>query len=259
MSSTSGTPTTGQPSNVNMETSSTDRTAQLYYNLDDPSLVTSFNEYPMPWGPTRTSCYFRSASLRPLGIWFRDLSEYGEVVEEGPEKLVIRLTHREPGSLLMVVWCAWVAKYLADGTLCTMEFEPLMPYQPVEVVFQNLEWTGPPISSTSPTTHGQDAAVPPSEGQQPAPQHPLVDYNYSNELNAQLAQIWAVNPAMFPMGPLAFQGHQMAPPYQEHQDAQYPSPPGNQTYRGGQGGGSNQHIRGQQGHRGPSGRSWPWY
>lgn len=43
-----------------------------------------------------------------LGIHFRDLSEYANIEEEGPEKLECSVCHAEPLSVLVVIKYAWI-------------------------------------------------------------------------------------------------------------------------------------------------------
>ncbi|OTA56793.1 hypothetical protein K449DRAFT_387171 [Hypoxylon sp. EC38] len=224
-----------------------DQTAPLFHNLNDPSMVGTLHRDPItsPTGTSTVSCYFRSISLRPLGIRFRDLSQYGEVIEESPEKLVIRLRHRNPALLMMVVWRAWVTKYLEDGTLCTMQFEPLIPYQPVEMTIQNIDQArltgqmsftqGSRRESTSSantsiattdshrstesantvyTATEEGNAAPMGPGQQLIPQHPSAEYDYYAEIGAQFAQLWSQFPTAFQMAAASNQGSPAASPDQ---------------------------------------------
>lgn len=192
--------------------------------------------------------------MRPFGIQFRDLSEYGEVIEESPAKLVIRLRHRYPSMLMIVVWRAWVTKYLEDGTLCAMQFEPMVPYQPVEMTIENVDQArstdqmsmtqGSRRESTSSantsvattdshqstesantayTATGEDGAALAGPGQQWTPQHPSAEYDYYGEMNAQFAQLRAQFPAAFQVAPAGNQDIPAPPPDQgvpTHQGAQ---------------------------------------
>ncbi|KAI0838149.1 hypothetical protein F5Y06DRAFT_51082 [Hypoxylon sp. FL0890] len=292
-------PMTGRPSNVASTNQAMPNTARnqpssLYYNLDDPWMSSPLYYQPPITSSTGTvSSYFRSVSLRPLGIWFRDLSDYGEVIEESSEKLVIRLRHRDPTSLMIVVWRAWVTKYLADGILCSIHFGPLIPYQTVEVVFQNHDRAMVPTrrnhmvriqraSASSTTTsesnvtassvdsadtadtvytiRAEDGVIPPGPAQQLASQHPLVDYDYFGELTAQFVQLLSRFPALaFQVSQAApfYHGYQAAPSYHGYQVAPFyrgvPAYQGAQGDQGGRGQQENRDQEGQEGQRGSRG------
>ncbi|KAI1411356.1 hypothetical protein F5Y13DRAFT_200957 [Hypoxylon sp. FL1857] len=267
-------------------------TTPPHYNIDDTSMIGTLQSHPITSGAAPVSCYFRSVSLRPLEIRFRDLSDYGDVIEESAEKLVIWLRHRDPATLMIVVWRAWVTKYLEDGTLCTMSFEPLIPYRPVKVTIQNVDPAKATTqtntmreiqqASTSSTNTSRDTTnlrysaesasvnttytahmAPPYPAWQWTPQHPLVEYDYSYELTVQFAQLRSLFPAAFPVGTVGNQSnttpspHQGVPTYQGAQGlqgVQYPNHPGAQIYQDHYRGGY-QGYRGQRGSR-DTGAQW---
>ncbi|KAI1645863.1 uncharacterized protein F4817DRAFT_164480 [Daldinia loculata] len=135
------------------------------YNLDDVHMASNLMARPILSSDPRVNCSFRAIPLRHLGIRFRELSEYGVVIHESPDKLVIMIYHRRPELLLAVVRHAWVNKYMEMGAPCIMHFGPLTQYQSVVVTFER-DGTGTgDTKQANPETQSQGPLQP-----QPQPQ-----------------------------------------------------------------------------------------
>ncbi|KAI2610484.1 hypothetical protein GGR54DRAFT_618022 [Hypoxylon sp. NC1633] len=87
-------------------------------------------------------CCFRALPLRNLGIPFRNLSEYGQVIQESPDKLVMKINHENPQMLLSVIKQAWVTKYATTGEACSMTFETMLPYRPTVITIERCPAVG---------------------------------------------------------------------------------------------------------------------
>ncbi|KAI1662823.1 hypothetical protein F4813DRAFT_342074 [Daldinia decipiens] len=139
------------------------------YNLDDVHMVSDFMTCPILSNTPRVYCSFRAIPLRHLGIRFRELSEYGLISHESPDKLVIMIYHQRPELLLAVVRHAWVNKYMEMGAPCIMHFGPLTQYQSVVLTFER-DGTG---------TGDTKQANSKTESQEPLQPQPQ-SYAYSN-------------------------------------------------------------------------------
>ncbi|KAI1460052.1 hypothetical protein F4805DRAFT_14120 [Annulohypoxylon moriforme] len=187
------------------------------YNLDSKDIGSDLTNQPISDDCTM-SCSFEAAPLARLGIKFRKLSDYGEVIEEGPDKLVIKFMHRLPESLLTVIKQAWVTKYVDSGVQCRMHFGPLIQYEPIEMKLERIKQPPPSTSedstpsdavpstkenSTDDSTDDENPVDTTSEsdfgsGEECGIKHPDVNYDYFGEYRSQFVQrnIIAVVPVL---------------------------------------------------------------
>ncbi|KAI1380041.1 hypothetical protein F4677DRAFT_442229 [Hypoxylon crocopeplum] len=107
------------------------------YNLDNSTYEDIWHNHPAQ-GNGSVECFFNAIPLSQLGIQFRDLSEYGKISEESPDRLNITLCHKHPEMLLSVIKQAWVTKYQDMGTPCVMVFSPMRPFRPTYLFISRL-------------------------------------------------------------------------------------------------------------------------
>ncbi|KAL7621007.1 hypothetical protein AAE478_008319 [Parahypoxylon ruwenzoriense] len=111
--------------------------AQEIYDLDNIQLPLHLYNKPLTQGGS-VSSRFRAIPLRDLGFTFREFSRYGRVMQEGPEKLVMKVKFGD-AHVVNEVKRAWVSKYRRLGDQCLLTLGPPVPYKLVEVV---LEYVG---------------------------------------------------------------------------------------------------------------------
>ncbi|KAI0439014.1 hypothetical protein F4803DRAFT_554505 [Xylaria telfairii] len=96
------------------------------YDLDDPYLipnVLSRQQQQHPSVPERSiTCRFSAIPLNVPGAFSHNMAQYGYIIHESQDKLIIRLPHSQP-DLLNHVRQVWVSKYLAPFTECHITFE----------------------------------------------------------------------------------------------------------------------------------------
>ncbi|KAI0119755.1 hypothetical protein F4814DRAFT_413157 [Daldinia grandis] len=236
------------------------------YNLDDVHMVGNLMAHPILLSDPRVNCRFRAIPLRHLGIQFRQLSEYGIIIHESPNRLDIVICHQRPELLLAVVRHAWVSKYMEMGAPCIMHFGPLVQYQNVIATFERdgtgtgdikhpnseTQSQGPlqpqpqPYAYSSSPASSEDTASPvnitprrPSllytipEGRPSASSntHRMVDFDFLGELQAQFTQHAARFPEAYRRASRNYSGPR---PYQPQPGALalvYQSLPNGQTVR----------------------------
>ncbi|KAI0874009.1 hypothetical protein GGS24DRAFT_461112 [Hypoxylon argillaceum] len=121
---------TGLPSRNQVETD--------VYDLDDPCLIPKLiSQGSIAVGPI--TCHFRALPLNEPGVFFRSLEQYGHVVLESKDQLIMRL----PGHNLDLLDCireAWVSKYMAPFDECriTIDLARQTPEQPTTVIIQRV-------------------------------------------------------------------------------------------------------------------------
>ncbi|KAI1101279.1 hypothetical protein F4804DRAFT_316296 [Jackrogersella minutella] len=227
------------------------------HDLDDIYLRDKlYGRSVIPLGSYTVSCSFKAIPFRNLGIRYRKLSDYGKIIEEGPEKLIIELNHKAPDLLMQVVKQAWVTKYQEMGVPCRMHFSPAIPYQAVEVTLEREEGAvnvtqEQPVASTVhnaqddttllPTIHEEDEQYG-WEEYADNEIHPNPEHNYWAEFDAQflpyrlaLSQPFGAvdqdcqsNEAVKTVQP--YPSHGITPVHQEHDDHQ--AQQGHQASRG---------------------------
>lgn len=161
-------------------------------------------------------CQFHAIPLRHLGMYFRNLSDYGTIIEEGPQKLVIRIMQERPGEMMLVIRNAWTTRYQEMGALCRMYwFGPLDPYQPVELTIERFgagagdilreqpqerrgeparEHTGTDASPMTLSSIPEEVETPSLLTSQQEIGHPHSHHGYFGEINVQ----FSLHRAQFP-------------------------------------------------------------
>ncbi|KAI1087936.1 hypothetical protein F5B19DRAFT_41672 [Rostrohypoxylon terebratum] len=211
-----------QPNNVEQ------RMGRLIYDLDGESIVEDVDRWPIS-GNCVISCSFKAIPLSPLGIQFRKLSDYGRIIEETPDKLVIRFKHRNPEMIQLLIRLAWINKYMDFGVQCRMHCGPLLQYQTIEMILERVVDQPRPTSEHStpnkPTLTTKDGSTEDKHsigtagegddndsGGKEEVQHPNVDYDYFSEYQYQFVQLNLK--LVTPMPP--YQSHSTYQPQQSH-------------------------------------------
>ncbi|KAI0403118.1 hypothetical protein F4802DRAFT_325060 [Xylaria palmicola] len=91
-------------------------------DLDDPDLISKFSSQPANAGDLIVS-HFRALPAVSSGrdAFSHDMSQYGHVLAESRDRLAMRVQLTGPDALFEVQQ-AWVSKYLAPYTRCTLAF-----------------------------------------------------------------------------------------------------------------------------------------
>ncbi|KAI2465441.1 hypothetical protein F4781DRAFT_24644 [Annulohypoxylon bovei var. microspora] len=229
-------------------------TSRPIYQLDDTYLPNAVMANPIP-GNYVVSCSFNAIPLRGFSIEFRELSDYGKIIEECPNKLVIRIKHRNPETLSSIVRQAWVEKYIDPGVECRMHFGPLIQYGTLEITLERVNHLPLPTSPehtprvTTPSTSEmstEDGSFLSTTNQDSEAgsevtgglQHPDENYDYFNEFQSQLMNQMMPVPAVLRPVPQMYQPYQSygvygdVPTYQGHQDhSTYPGHQENHNYQ----------------------------
>lgn len=181
------------------------RMGRLIYDLDDEKIQENVNKWPIS-GNCVVSCSFKAIPLSCLGIHFRKLSDYGTIIEESPDKLVIRFKHRNPEMMQSLIKSAWIDKYVGLGVQCCMHCGPLLQYKTIEMMLERvvdqpfptsesstLKKSTLPISGASTEDKHLIGTVGEGDhedsGGKGEVQHPDVDYDYFAEYQYQFVQL----------------------------------------------------------------------
>ncbi|KAI8627803.1 hypothetical protein F5Y19DRAFT_439907 [Xylariaceae sp. FL1651] len=103
------------------------------HNLDDPYLIPKLLNEPPAAGST--TCRFLAIPLNEPSLFSRNISQYGAIIYESRDRLIIRL-HQKNLDLLDRVRQIWVSKYLAPYTECTITFDLTRPDQNSTIIIQ---------------------------------------------------------------------------------------------------------------------------
>ncbi|KAI0455815.1 hypothetical protein F5B21DRAFT_183680 [Xylaria acuta] len=95
------------------------------YDLDDPYLIPKFlsrqQQYPRATASSIT-CRFSAIPLNEPYVFFHNMAQYGYIIHESRDKLIMRLPYYSL-ALLNRVRQVWVSKYLAPFTECHITFD----------------------------------------------------------------------------------------------------------------------------------------
>ncbi|KAI0883791.1 uncharacterized protein GGS22DRAFT_195011 [Annulohypoxylon maeteangense] len=179
-----------------------EKTSGPPYNLDSQDMQSELKRGPIS-GSCAVSCLFQAIPLRHLSIIFRSLSEYGKVIEEGPDKLVIRFKHRNPELMQQVIRHAWVTQYVGFGVQCRMHCGPLIQYKTIEMTLERVtnmtpstsDYSTPaentPLTSEVSTEDGYldvTASESGDKGGENGEYHPNINYDYFGEYQTQFTR-----------------------------------------------------------------------
>ncbi|KAI1109497.1 hypothetical protein F5Y14DRAFT_24273 [Nemania sp. NC0429] len=93
------------------------------YDLDDLLLIPRLlSQGPKVQAGATITCRFLAIPLNEPDLFSRDIAQYGDVVLETRDALIIRVPH-DRLDLIDRVRQLWVSKYLTPYTECTMTFE----------------------------------------------------------------------------------------------------------------------------------------
>ncbi|RYP22161.1 hypothetical protein DL765_001809 [Monosporascus sp. GIB2] len=104
------------------------------YDLDDPYLPYYYWQHP-PSESGHILCYFRAFSSSHPSAKLADLSQFGTIISETPERLEIHLTEEELDRMHDLKQ-AWVSKYVEEEMICFMRLGGLEPDYGRLLVFQ---------------------------------------------------------------------------------------------------------------------------
>jgi hypothetical protein len=91
------------------------------YDLDDPCLILKLQRQ-QPNNARSITCRFLAVPVNEPGVFFRDISQYGTIIHESRDKLIMRVPWKT-SDLLHRIRHVWVSKYLAPFTECTMSLD----------------------------------------------------------------------------------------------------------------------------------------
>ncbi|KAI8952169.1 hypothetical protein F4801DRAFT_243161 [Xylaria longipes] len=94
------------------------------YDLDDPYLIPKIlgqQQYPRVTARSIT-CRFSAIPLNEPYVFFHNIAQYGYIIHESQDKLIIRLPKCRV-DLLDRIRRVWVSKYLAPLTECRITFD----------------------------------------------------------------------------------------------------------------------------------------
>ncbi|KAI1398832.1 hypothetical protein F4819DRAFT_467145 [Hypoxylon fuscum] len=135
-----------------------------------------------------TVCAFNSQPLDAVGVFFRKLEDYGRVDRDNNEMLVIKIRHQQPWKLLAVVKEAWVARHLCEQIRGVVKFTELKPGHEVSVTINKISV----LSSSSQVTpetmmRKKNRAIFTTD--KPGTVHPMIDYDYYDEMMSQIESL----------------------------------------------------------------------
>ncbi|GAW23716.1 hypothetical protein ANO14919_132910 [Xylariales sp. No.14919] len=91
------------------------------YDLDDPYLIPKVLSQP-PMAAGTITCRFLAIPLYGPGSFFHDITQYGHIIHESRDKLIMRVPPHNI-NFLGHIRQAWVSKYLAPFTECRITLD----------------------------------------------------------------------------------------------------------------------------------------
>ncbi|KAI1824968.1 hypothetical protein F4861DRAFT_217236 [Xylaria intraflava] len=102
-------------------TSNTPKPEPKIYDLDDPFLCRKFEAESAGNSTGSVTCRFRAIPLNEPGIFARDIAQYGTILHENQNNLIMRVPATRL-DFLDRIRQIWVSKYLAPDTECLITF-----------------------------------------------------------------------------------------------------------------------------------------